>query len=529
MIASEKDVVVRLQSRLAQQLGAARFELWFAQRTRLCPTDDGLTVAVADTFYRDLLRRNFREELDAVCHDVLGQAATVRFAVEPELIADGGGQRSSIAEQPSVAQQSTIGIVVDDHRDACDPVDANQSVGCEQGTALKQGTSLKQGTGLKLARLGQSPQAEGPSTQVSSPRASHDERPRRTAKQGRRRFARLSELVEGVGNQLALSTAGNVAKHPGSFTPLVIHGPAGVGKTHLLEGIWCAAREQTRGLHVVYLTSEQFTTLFLGALRGNGLPAFRQKYRGVDVLIIDDVQFLCGKRATLSEFQYTIDTLVGEGKQIVLAADRDVSELRGLGSEVISRLQSGVSCAIELPDEVTRLGILTQLALRMKMNMPEGVMSLIAKRVQGTARELTGALNRLRATSCATGQPISEQLARQSLAELFRSSRAAVGLSDVEKAVCDVFGVEPQALKSQRKSKSLSGPRMLAMFLARKHTGAAYSEIGRYFGDRSHSTVMSAKKRIETWVREGGQLHLYDRPCEVTDALRQVEARIHVG
>ena len=210
-------------------------------------------------------------------------------------------------------------------------------------------------------------------------------------------------------------------------------------------------------------------------------------------------------------------------------ADRDVSELRGLGREVISRLQSGVSCAVEIPDEAMRLKILQQQVYNRQLQIPPEVLSLVAKRVHGSARELSGALNRLRAASCAVGQPITEALARQTLAELFRSCKPVVGLAEVEKAVCDVFGVEPADLRSERKSKSITGPRMLAMFLARKHTSAAYSEIGRYFGHRSHSTVMSAKKRIESWVRDGGQLHLYDRPCEVTDALRQVESRIRVG
>jgi len=510
VIASEKDVVVQLKSRLAQYLGAARFELWFAQRTRLCPTEDGLTIAVEDTFYRDLLRRMFREELNAFCRDAFGESSTIRFSIEPELVAN---------KQVANKQDGSANL-----NDEPSPSTIGKNRPLTNDSTVDQG-----GTRLKLAVVDEATQNGAKTTQSVPPRESHLDHPRQSASGGRRRFSRLSGLVEGDSNRLALSTAKNVAEHPGSFTPLVIHGPSGVGKTHLLEGIWCAAREQTRGLHVVYLTSEQFTTLFLGALRGNGLPAFRQKYRGVDVLMIDDVQFLCGKRATLGEFQYTIDKLVREGKQIVLTADRDVSELRGLGREVISRLLSGVSCSIEPPDEAMRLGILLRLASRMKMELPPGVVSLIAKRVQGTAREINGALNRLRATSCAIGQPISEPLARESLAELFRGCRAALGLGDVEKAVCDVFGVDPRALQSERKSKSLSGPRMLAMFLARKHTGAAYSEIGCYFGDRSHSTVMSAKKRIESWVRDGGQLQLYDRPCDVTDALRQVEARMNVG
>lgn len=529
VIASEKDVVVQLQSRLAQHLGAARFQLWFAGRTRFCLTDDGLNIAVADAFYRELLQRNFRKELDTFCRAEFGEAATVRLSIEPEMLASPQTTETpgnGIADGASNHRNDrTVGI---DSTVEAKAIDGPKLALVTETEAVE--TSLSQVSASSVPAVQQAPAPQTTTLPFGLSHASSAaERTARDAKPARRRFAKLSDVVEGQSNRLALSTARNVAEHPGSFTPLVIHGPAGVGKTHLLEGIWCAAREQSRGLHVVYLTSEQFTTLFLSALRGNGLPAFRQKYRGVDVLIIDDVQFLCGKQATLGEFQYTIDTLVKSGKQIVLAADRDVSELRGLGREVISRLQSGVSCPIEVPDEAMRLKILMQQVYNQKLDMPPEVVSLIAKRVHGTARELSGALNRLRATSCAMGQPITEALARQTLAELFRSCKPVVGLAEVEKAVCDVFGVEPAELRSESKSKSLTGPRMLAMFLARKHTAAAYSEIGRYFGHRSHSTVMSAKKRIETWVRDGGQLHLYDRPCEVTDALRQVESRIRVG
>ncbi len=505
MIASEKDVVVQLQARLAQKLGVARFDLWFAQRTQFCPTDDGLTIAVEDTFYRDLLRRNFRQELESFCRDQFGEASTVRFTVEPKLIAEMNA--ASPEETPGDSTQQATASSPSNQ-----PVERKEEIAGPRLAVISSETTEEPITSSNVSTFEARRVPKSPET-----------------KSGRRRFARLSEVVEGESNRLALSTARNVAEHPGSFTPLVIHGPAGVGKTQLLEGIWCAAREQARGVHAVYLTSEQFTTLFIGALRGNGLPAFRQKYRGVDLLIIDDVQFLCGKQATLGEFQYTIDTLVGGGKQIVLAADREVSELGGLGREVISRLQSGVSCAVDLPDEAMRSKILMQQVMRQQMIVPEEVISLIAKRVHGSARELGGALNRLRAASFATGQAITEALARQTLAELFRSCKPVVGIREVEKAVCDVFGVDPGDLQSDRKSKSLTGPRMLAMFLARKHTSAAYSEIGRHFGNRSHSTVMSAKKRIETWVRDGGQVHLYDRPCEVTDALRQVESRIRVG
>jgi chromosomal replication initiator protein len=328
---------------------------------------------------------------------------------------------------------------------------------------------------------------------------------------------------------LAMTAAEVALRQPGQWTPMLFHGPTSVGKTHLLEGIWAAAQRSPAKAPAVFLSAEQFTTFFLEALRGSGLPSFRRKYRGVGLLILDDLQFLAGKRATLVELLHTMDTLLRDGKQLVFAADRPPADLPDLGPELITRLESGMVCRIDSPDLPTRLGIVTQLIDRMKLAIPDDVRQFIAERLTSHARELSGALCRLQATSEALRQKITLPMAEEALADMVRSSGRVVRLWDIEKAVCDVFGLEPSALQTDNKAKRISHPRMLAMWLARKHTRAALSEIGQFFGRRSHSTVVSAQKQGDNWMASGQPLDLAQRTWKVDDAIRQVEQRLAAG
>jgi chromosomal replication initiator protein len=322
-----------------------------------------------------------------------------------------------------------------------------------------------------------------------------------------------------------------VVERPGELSPLVLYGPTSVGKTHLVEAICHAARRARPGASAVYLTAEQFTAGFLQALRGSGLPSFRQKYRGVALLAIDDLQFFCGKNAryTQLELLYTIDSFLRERRQIVFASDRPPSELTDLGQEMCTRLEGGMVCRIEPPDYETRLGILSQMAKRFDVRLPDDVRALAASRLTSHARELSGVVCRLRATSQALARPIDLAMAEEALADLARPASRLVRLPDIAKAVCDTFGLEPRSLQSSRKAKSVSYPRMLAMWLARKHTRAALSEIGQYFGRRSHSTVISAQKRVETWLARSVPVEVAEGVCGIDQAIRQVERRLRAG
>jgi chromosomal replication initiator protein len=259
------------------------------------------------------------------------------------------------------------------------------------------------------------------------------------------------------------------------------------------------------------------------------LPSFRRKYRDVGLLVIDDIQFFAGKRVTLVELLHTIDTLQRAGSQLVFAADRSPGAIKSLGPELIARLQGGVVCRLEPPEYATRWGIGRRLVARLEMEVPDDVQAYLAAHLTSQTRELAGALKRLHATSLALGRPINRALAEESLVELIHQHGRSVRLPDIEKAVCEVFGLDPQSLQSGGKGKAASHPRMLAMWLARKHTRAALNEIGQFFGRRSHSTVISAQRKVDAWMAKGASLSLADRPWNLDEAVRRVEEQLRAS
>jgi chromosomal replication initiator protein len=274
------------------------------------------------------------------------------------------------------------------------------------------------------------------------------------------------------------------------------------------------------------LTSEQFTTEFLDALHQRTLPGFRQKYRSVDVLMIDDIQFLVGKRATLDELLVTIDSLHERGKQVVLACDCSPQELLKVSSDLASRISGGLAVPLELPDFATRQGLVRQFIAEMHpvigLTIDDEIVVVIATQVAGSARQLRGAINRLIVTSEALRKPLTADLARTILAEYVQQITPSVKLADIQRAVCDVFGVEASSLKSASKTRTIVEPRMLAMWLACNLTRSALGEISEFFGRRSHSTVISAQKKIEKMVSQGENISVANHDCSVEEAIRKV-------
>ena len=345
----------------------------------------------------------------------------------------------------------------------------------------------------------------------------------------RRRFANLRTFVAGESNRLALTSCEMIADRPGEISPLFLYGPPGVGKTHLLEGVWSAIRSRRRFARVVYLSAEQFTSYFLEALKSGGLPSFRRKYRKSDVLILDDVQFFAGKKATVDELQHTVDEMLRDGRQLVLAADRPPGQLTQLGESLMARLASGMICTLRTAERETRLAIARQMATARKIDVSRGVLEYLADQFPGDARQLSGALNRLQTMAKAYSQRIDLALAQSALADLIRANHRAVRLGDIESAVCECLGLEKSQLQSPVKTKSIAHPRMLAMYLARKHTPAGLAEIGDHFGHRSHTTVVSAEKRVNQWLDKSTPLTAAGRTWSIHDAIEQIEGRLRVG
>jgi chromosomal replication initiator protein len=322
---------------------------------------------------------------------------------------------------------------------------------------------------------------------------------------GRRRSLDLEGFVVGPCNRMAFGAAELVVRRPGEMSPLVIHGPSGVGKTHLLEGI-CG---RVRRLH-------PRATITL-------LPGFRRSCRNADLLLVDDLQFFVGKRATLVELQQTIDHLQRQGRQMIFSCDREPDSIDGLGADLLTRLRGGMTARILPPDYEVRRGIVAGLCAARGLEMPAEVIHYVASQMTRHARELSGAVNRLEASSLMLGMPIGLEMAEEALADLVRASGRGVRIGDIERAVCKAFGIESGTLQSARRAKAVSHPRMLAMFLARKHTRAALTDIGGYFGRRSHSTVIAAEKAVTEWVAGRAQIVLADASWDVEEAIRRVE------
>ncbi|HYO25207.1 MAG TPA: DnaA/Hda family protein [Lacipirellulaceae bacterium] len=469
-----------MRDALRRKLGADRYELWLGERTRLEFVGNTLRVVCASRAELQFLRRRIHRPLAECCLALWAPAPSIAF----EQSAD---DWRSVQRVPA-------------------------TVGAAAGSGLRS-PSRNVASPLTLPPAVAAPRV--------APAADSAVRPS-TART-------FSNFAFGAPNQLAAQAARDLAQHPGRFSPLLIHGPAGSGKTHLLQAIEHEARASRGRVRVVSMTSEQFTSEFLDALSRRASPGFRHKMRSIDLLLLDDVQFLDNKRATLEELLYTIDALQGRHGQAVLTSDRPAAELAAFSPELASRLGGGLAVALEQPDYAVRLGVVRSMAERMQAPLSDEVLVLVARQVVGSARLLAGAINRLVAAGMAAGHGVTLELAEQQIAEFCRQHAPQVRLPDIQRVVCELFGVDAASLRSPRKNRAAAQPRMLCMWLARRYTRAALSEIGEFFGGRSHSTVVSAKRKFDGLISAGGEVVIGDRPCQVDEAVRRLEARLRTG
>ena len=482
---NDTEIVSALRAALAARLGQARYDWWFTGQAKISAQQDRLTIGCETPFLQDCLRDNFRCDLQECWRQLRGPDASVEFSLKAPLAI-------SSDHAPLKAPHLPILPVASLAQRSSDFAPASVSFACAAADR---------------------PAVAKPAATASGPRA----------------FKRLDTYILGSANRLAHAAASVMLDRPGQANPLYLHGPTGVGKTHLLEAIWCEAKSRFHGKHVIYLSAEQFTSQFVDACRKSGMPSFRSKFRSVEMLIIDDLQFISGKPKTFDELWHTINTLEQHQRQVVLAGDRAPTELAGLQPELLARLQGGMIRRIDPPDYPMRLGIVQQWAHTLKLATPPVVADFVARSLTAHARELVGAMNRLHATALATGQPLSLSLAEEALADLIQQSTRVVRLRDIEQAVCHVFGLEDDSLRAATKAKAVQNARALAMWLARKHTRAALGEISRYFGRRSHSSVVAAQKTIHLSMAKGDRFEVADRPCTVDEAVRQVEARLRTA
>ncbi len=313
----------------------------------------------------------------------------------------------------------------------------------------------------------------------------------------------FERFVIGEGNRLAHAAALAVAEAPSeAYNPLFLHGPPGLGKTHLLVAIANYLRANAPGLSVRYTTAESFTNEFVGALRSTGVEGFKSRYRDIDVLLIDDVQFLEGKHHTEEEFFHTFNALYESGSQLVLSADRIPSELSTLASRLRDRFEWGLTVPVEPPNLATRLTVLRRLVREAGVEIADtGALSELANRIDANVRQLHGALTRVIAHASLMARPLSSELIAEVIPRASRSSRPTT-VEEIQQRVAVDFGISRAELVGSTRAATPVRARQVAIFLTRELTDLSLPQIGRLYGGRDHSTVLNSVRRVEAGVAE---------------------------
>jgi chromosomal replication initiator protein len=479
--------LARLADAIAQRVGQQRFHVWFDNSTRLDLRQDGLEIAVPNDFISEWIGKNFTRPIQEAAHEVLGCPLQVRFHVVPELF-----EVNAVGRGPVKAN-------------------ADASANALATEARRHNEPVQRSVAIIPPRPAHSAADDGLSA-VMQPRLRHS----------------MDTFILGPSNQLAYNTAAYVAEFPGSqYNPLFIHGNCGLGKTHLIQGLCRRFIELHPTKRWMYLTGEEFTNEFLTALRTNKLDAFRRKMRDLDLLVIDDVHFLGGKKATQEEFLHTFNAIEAMGRQVVMASDNHPKLIEEFGESLINRFVSGMVVRIDPPNYATRCEILRAIALRSRMVLSEEVISWIARRVTQNVRELEGAITRIAAHVRLTNSDADVTTAIAALGDLDRQLVAPVKPENILSSVCEYFGLEHKDLMSGRRQRTISLARSVAMFLVRKTAKLSFPEIGSRMGKRNHSTVISACRRIERAVLKNEPLiwtsSVGERTEEASELIQRLE------
>ena len=306
----------------------------------------------------------------------------------------------------------------------------------------------------------------------------------------------FKSFVVGAGNQFAHAACMAVAEQPAkAYNPLFIYGDTGLGKTHLLNAIGNYVAERT-DLRIAYLTTEQFTNEVINSIRYDKMMDLRKRYRHIDMLMIDDIQFLAGKERTQEEFFHTFNALYEAHKQLVLSSDRFPKDMPDIEERLRSRFEWGLIADLQPPDVETRIAILRKKSEDEGVTLPEDVIQFLATTMKSNIRELEGSLVRLGAYASLTGQTITLEMAKSVLRDLIGTKKKIVSMDDIQETVGARFHVKIADLKSRRRSKTLVHPRQIAMYLCRELTDSSYPEIGRQFGGKDHTTIIHACKQV---------------------------------
>jgi chromosomal replication initiator protein len=426
-----------LKTSIRQRFGETVFKRWLEPLT-LKSWGREAVLALPTRFMKDWVETHYSERLIALFRETDNQVEQVRMIVESALVAPG---------------------------DVREPV--------RQVTIDEKG----------LRASSYAPTASPSTEEISSPLD-----PRFT----------FESFVVGKPNELAYAAARRVAEATTvSFNPLFLYGGVGLGKTHLMHAIAWHIRKANPNRRVMYLSAEKFMYQFVRALRFKDTITFKEQFRNVDVLMIDDIQFISGKDTTQEEFFHTFNTLIDQNRQVVISADKSPHDLEKIEERLRSRLGWGLCADLHPTTYELRLGILHTKADAMKCAVPEKVLEFLAQRITANVRELEGALNRIIAHSQLIGRPITLETTQELLQDLLRASNRRVTIEEIQKKVAEHYNVKLADMHSPRRARAVARPRQVAMYLAKQLTTRSLPEIGRKFGGRDHTTVIHAVRKIE--------------------------------
>jgi chromosomal replication initiator protein len=446
-----------LQSGIRTRVQPGQFETWF-RRAALVHADDGiLRIALQDKFSRGWLESHYREVIEAAAKEILGSPRRAEFVVDPEALA-----------RPLAA--------------------------------LASGSRPEAPEERARAHAGPTSPASGPTSTIDSGLLIASDlglNPKYT----------FDNFVVGPCNRFAWAAAVGTAEAPGkAYNPFFLHGSVGLGKTHLLQSLCFALLARNPKTRILYLSCETFVNHFINALEDGDLQKFRHKYRGVDVIVVDDIHLLANKERTQEEFFHTFNALHQHGKQIVLSSDSPPRDIPTLQERLVSRFKWGLVTEIEPPCYETRMAILKRKSRERGRELPDDVARLLAERIDSNIRELEGAVTKLLTYASLSDRPVSSDLAREALRDLFAARKGQPSMEDILDIVTARFGVKLSELQSKKRTNTIAYPRQVAMYLARQITRHSLEEIGGFFGGRDHSTVIYAVEKI-------AQLAVEDAEC----------------
>jgi len=450
---------------LRDEIGEAAFQSWLKPMTVHEVSGERVRISVPTRFMKDWVVAHYVDRLSELWSTVSASISDVEIFVQ----ADYGQKDARAAEATVVA--------------AAQAQDARQDDHTHPAAAAAMGAVGLSAAPLHRPNLATARPANDTALEISAPLD-----PRCT----------FDNFVIGKPNEFAHAAAMRVAQSPhAQFNPLFLYGGVGLGKTHLMHAIAWQIRELDPNRTVIYMSAEKFMYRFIRALREQNTVDFKDQFRNVDVLMIDDVQFISGKDSTQEEFFHTFNALVDQGRQIVISADKSPSDLEGMEERLKSRLNCGLVADLHATTYELRLGILQAKAERMEVIVPGKVLEFLAHKITSNVRELEGALNRVSAHASLVGRDITLESVQDVLHDLIRAHDRRVTIEEIQKKVAAHFNIRTSDMHSARRARSVARPRQVAMYLAKQLTSRSLPEIGRKFGGRDHTTVMHAVKKVD--------------------------------